>query len=78
MAFENANLECKKLFGSLKVRSAPMDEWILHTDNVESFDYNSEALVGEAISKGMKRHQKTKCFNCGKIGHQRKTTVSYQ
>ena len=26
LAFENANLECKKILGPLKVRSAPMDE----------------------------------------------------
>ena len=30
--FENAVLECKKILGPLKVRSAPMDEWILHTE----------------------------------------------
>ena len=28
LAFENANLECKKLLGPLKVRSEHMDEWI--------------------------------------------------
>ena len=30
LAFENANLECKMILGLLKVRSAPIDEWILH------------------------------------------------
>ena len=49
-----------------------MDEWIWHTTNVGSFDYNTEAWVGEAISKVMKRHQNTKCFNCGRIGHLRR------
>ena len=49
-----------------------MDEWILHTANVESFDYNTEAWVEEAISKGMKRHPNAKCFNCGRIGHLRR------
>ena len=50
-----------------------MDEWILHTVNDEPFDYNTEAWVGKAISKGMmKKHQNTKCFNCGRIiGHLR-------
>ena len=33
LAFENADIECKKIFGPLKVRSAPTDEWILHTMN---------------------------------------------
>ena len=57
LAFENANLECKKILGPLKVRSAPIDEWILHTMNVETFDYSTEAWVGEVISNGMRRHQ---------------------
>ena len=43
LAFENANLECKKILGPLKVRSAPIDEWILHTMNVEIFDYSTDA-----------------------------------
>ena len=58
--------------GSLKVTSAPVDEWILHTPNAESFDYNTEAWVREAISKGMKRHQNAKCFNSSGIGHLRR------
>ena len=49
-----------------------MVELILHTVNVELFDYNTEAWVGEALSKGMKRHQNAKCFNCGRIGHLRR------
>ena len=57
LAFENANLECKKILGPLKIRLAPMEEWILHTMNIETFDYNTESWLGEAISKGMKRHQ---------------------
>ena len=55
--------------GSLKVISAPMDECILHTMNIETFDYNSESWGGEAISKGMKRHQNAKC---SRIGHLRR------
>ena len=49
-----------------------MDEWILHTMNVETLDYGTEAWVGEAISKEMRRHQTAKCFNCGKLGHMRR------
>ena len=72
---KNANLECKKILGLLKVRSAPMDEWILHTKNIETLDYDTESWVGfpilnwEAISKGMRRHQTANYFNCGRIGH---------
>ena len=43
LAFENTNLESKKIFGSLKIRSAPIDEWLLHAMNIETFDYNTEA-----------------------------------
>ena len=55
MAFENANLECKKIFGPLNVRRVRMDERILHTINVETFDFNTESCVEEAIFKGMRR-----------------------
>lgn len=67
LAYENANIEWKRILGPLKIRSAPMDEWVLHTMNVETFDYGTEAWVGEAISNGKKRHQNTKCFNCGRM-----------
>ena len=72
LAFENVNLECKKIRGSLKVRSAPVDEWILQTINIESFEYITKSCVGEAISKGMKRRQNDKYFNCCRIGHLRR------
>ena len=48
-----------------------MDEWILHTMNINTFDCNTESWVGEAISKEMRRHQNAKCFNCSRIGHLR-------
>ena len=73
-AFENANLKFKKILGSLKVRSTPVDEWILHTMSTETFACNTEALVGEAISKGMRRHQNAKCLNCGIIGYLRRNS----
>ena len=72
LAFENANLECKNILGPLKVRSASIDEWILHTMNVETFDYSTEPWVEGAISNDMRRHQNAKCFNCGRIGHLRR------
>ena len=49
-----------------------MEESILQSMNVETFDYNTEAWVGEAISKVVRRHQSAKCFNCGRIGHLRR------
>ena len=39
------------------------------TQPIQSFGHSTEAWVVETISKGMKRHQNTKCFNCGRIGH---------
>ena len=44
LAFENASLECKKILGPINVRSATMDKYILHTMNVETFDYNTEIV----------------------------------
>ena len=40
--------------------------------NVETFDENTRSQVEVAISKGMKRHQNAKCFNCGRIVHLRR------
>ena len=56
LVFENSNIEYKTIFGPLKVRSAPINEWTLHTMNVETFDYSTEAWVGEAISSDIRRH----------------------
>ena len=70
--FFNTDLECKKILGCLKVRAVPKDEWILYIMNVVTFDYSTEAWVGEAISNGMRKHQNAKCFNCGRIGQLRK------
>ena len=68
----NVNIECEKILEPLKVRSAPIDEWILQIRNVETFDYNTEVWVGETNSKYIQRYQNTKCFNCGRIGHLRR------
>ena len=72
LAYENANVECKRILGPLKIRSVPLDEWVLHTMNVDTFDYGNETWVQEAISKGKRRHQITKCFHCGKMGHMKR------
>ena len=46
-----------------------MDEWIQHTMNFQTFNYDDESWVGEEISKVMRGHQPTKYFNCDKFGH---------
>ena len=37
--------------------------------STETFDYNTESCVWEAISKEMRRHQNAKCLNSGRILH---------
>ena len=49
-----------------------MVEWILYTINVEIFDCSTEAWEGKVISRGMRRHQNDKCFNCDRIEHLRR------
>ena len=70
--YENANIECKRILGPLKIRLASLEEWVLYTMYVKTFDYRTEALVGEAIFNCKRRHEDTKCFNCGKMGHMRR------
>ena len=72
LAYENANSECKRILWPLRLRSAPLEEWVLHTLDVDTFDYGTEAWVEEAISNGKRRHQNTKCFNCDKMGHMKR------
>ena len=72
MAFLKCQLRIQKDTWAFEVQiSTPVVELILHTVNVELFDYNTEAWVGEALSKGMKIHKNVRCFNCGGIGHLR-------
>ena len=54
LTFENANLECKKILGPLKVRSAPIDKFILQTMTIETFDDSTEVWEREVISNGMR------------------------
>ena len=44
----------------------------MHTMNVETFNENTGFWVELVISKGIKRHQNAKCFNCGRIVHLRR------
>ena len=41
LTFENPNAECKKDIRPLRVRSAPLYEWIKTTVDIESNAYNS-------------------------------------
>lgn len=52
LAYENANPQYKQILWPLKIRSAPLEEWVLYTANIETGTW-----VGEAIYKGLKQHQ---------------------
>lgn len=54
LAYENVNIECKQILGPLKMRSTPVDKWVLHTVNVKTLDYGTEAWIREAIFNGKK------------------------
>lgn len=71
MAFENSNLECKRVITTLKVRSTPIDRWIRNMADTHSHIYEN-TLMGEGIYKSFKKNQNSRWFNCGKQGHLRK------
>ncbi|KAL6067262.1 hypothetical protein STEG23_006100 [Scotinomys teguina] len=50
LAFENANEACKRIIRPLKARSAPLEDWIRNTVNVESHEHD-DTWIGEIISK---------------------------
>ena len=54
LAFENVNYQCKRIIRPLKTRSAPLEEWIQDTINIESHD-NDDAWTGEVISRGLRK-----------------------
>ncbi|MGE9574228.1 hypothetical protein ACQP3C_24505, partial [Escherichia coli] len=60
IAYENANPICKRILLPLKIRSAPLEEWVLCATNINYNVQNTGAWVGEAISKGLKWQQEIK------------------
>ena len=72
LAYENDNIEHKQILEPSKIKSVPMDGWVLHKMNVETLDYGTEVWVGETIFNSKRKHQNTKCFNCGRMGHLRR------
>ena len=66
LAFENANTQCKRVLRPLKARSAPIEDWIRETMNVDLYDDN---LIGEFISRETRTSPNVRCFNCGMPGH---------
>ena len=68
LAFENANAQCKRILRPLKARSAPIEDWIRETINVNLYD-NDDNLVGELLSRGRGTSPNIRCFHCGMPGH---------
>ena len=67
MAFENANLEFKRVIRTLKDISAPKDEWIRNIADIGFHIYDT--WRGKMIFKNFKKNQKVRCSTCGKPGH---------
>lgn len=42
LAYENANPQCKQVLWPLKITSAPLEEWVLYTENLEYKDQHTE------------------------------------
>ena len=72
LAFDNANLECKRMLLPLRIRSAPIEEWIQYAISAESLHCHEENWVGQAIANVTVRNQGITCFNCGQTGHIRR------
>ena len=65
LAFDNANLECKRMLLPLKIRSAPIEEWIQYAISAESLHCHEENWEGQTIANVRMRNQGITCFNCG-------------
>ncbi|ERE73492.1 Retroviral nucleocapsid protein Gag containing protein [Cricetulus griseus] len=46
IAYENANPTCKRILLPLKIRSAPLEEWVLHTANLHYNVQDTGAWIG--------------------------------
>ena len=66
LAFENANTQCKRILRPLKARSAPIEDWIRETINVDLLEKDN--LVEEFLSRGTRTGSNVRCFNCGMPG----------
>ena len=65
LTFESANFLCKRIIGPLKARSAPLEECIQNTINIESHEHGN-TWIGEVISRCLRKTLNVKCYNCGK------------
>ena len=50
LAFESVNSLCERVISLSKARSAPMEDWIRDTTNIESHEHD-DAWIGEVIQR---------------------------
>ena len=59
---KNANSQCKRIIRPPRARSAPLEEWIQDTINIESHDHD-DVWIGKAMPRDLKKSGHVKCFN---------------
>ncbi|ERE73838.1 Retroviral nucleocapsid protein Gag containing protein [Cricetulus griseus] len=57
LAYDNANPICKRILLPLKIRSAPLEEWVLHTAHIDCNMQDARNWTGEAVPRGFNRQQ---------------------
>ena len=57
LAYDNANTMCKRILLPLKVRSAPLEEWILHTAHADGNVQDAGIWAEEAVPRGFNSQQ---------------------
>ena len=58
LAFKNANSLCKRITWSLKAMSAPLEEWIWDTINLDSHEHD-DTWIEKVIFRNLRK--KSKC-----------------
>ena len=71
LAYENANPECKRIWGPLKGQGASVAEFIRACSGVGGAEHQASVFAA-AMAKAMKPQRGRNCLHCGKPGHFRK------
>ncbi|ERE73372.1 polymerase-like protein [Cricetulus griseus] len=57
LAYDSANPMCKRIFLPLKISSAPLEEWVLHTAHDDCNIQDAGIWAEEAVPRGFNRQQ---------------------
>ncbi|XP_035296233.1 endogenous retrovirus group K member 113 Gag polyprotein-like [Cricetulus griseus] len=57
LAYHNANPMCKRILLPLKIRSAPLEEWVLHTAHIDCNIQDTGIWAEEAVPRGFNKQQ---------------------